>query len=464
MAPTRHALRRASNALASASSASFSSAVKKLVKTPTTSSTNDAPKLLRHHLHDALYAPKTGYFTADADPRVPVGSMRDAIDFNALRGQDDYFRELNQRYAQLGAQWLTPAEIFNPHYANAVARFVLDHHRGDAQDDSTLPPLRVYELGGGTGTFARGFLDAMRREAPRVYERMKFTSVDISKKLTDAQKSSVLGAGHSKAVHEVKRGDATEHSTWGETDEEECFVIALEVLDNLPHDRVWRPKRGEGEWYQTEVMKGKDGEWRQENVPLRDKLIRRTLEAIELTGDLAVDANGGAYNPRGFMHSIRSAFTSIASSGDETWFVPTGAMKLIETLHAKRPNHRFIAADFDALPSVQIQGVNAPLVASQRTGGKTDDYDTYLLPAKHTGSVDVFFPTCFDTLRTIDFSASSKTGERKNARLGRTMTTKQFMSEYADLRATATQSGYNPIVQDFVNTKFYYAIDHSHDH
>jgi len=44
------------------------------------------------------------------------------------------------------------------------------------------------------------------------------------------------------------------------------------------------------------------------------------------------------------------------------------------------------------------------------------------------------------------------------------MTTKQFMSEYADLRATATQSGYNPIVQDFVNTKFYYAIDHSHDH
>ena len=53
--------------------------------------------------------PRTGYFTRDARRRTPVGRMEDgAIDFRALRGQDDYFDELNRRYAKLGAQWLTP--------------------------------------------------------------------------------------------------------------------------------------------------------------------------------------------------------------------------------------------------------------------------------------------------------------------------------------------------------------------
>ena len=37
-----------------------------------------------------------------------------------------------------------------------------------------------------------------------------------------------------------------------------------------------------------------------------------------------------------------------------------GAVKLMETLHAKRPNHRLVAADFDSLPNVCIEGVNAP--------------------------------------------------------------------------------------------------------
>ena len=162
-----------------------------------TSSANDAPRLLRHHLHDALYAPRTGYFTRDARRRTPVGRMEDgAIDFRALRGQDDYFDELNRRYAKLGAQWLTPGEIFSPYYADAVVNYVLETHRGDEDEDEGLETLRVYEIGGGTGTFATGFLDAVRRRAPKVYEKMRYTSIDISKTLVDAQSARVrAGAG-----------------------------------------------------------------------------------------------------------------------------------------------------------------------------------------------------------------------------------------------------------------------------
>ena len=267
-------------------------------------------------------------------------------------------------------------------------------------------------------------------------------------------------------MHTAVVGDATTVEAWGATKDEACFVIALEVLDNLPHDRVWRPTRGEGGWTQTIVQKNSTtGALEERDAPLEDALIERTLQAIDLTADLAVSGDGGAYQPRGILHSIRSAFKSLGSSGGEAWFVPTGAVKLMETLHAKRPNHRLIAADFDSLPNVCIEGVNAPLVASQREGGQTVDHDTYLLPTQQEGSVDVFFPTCFDTLRGIDFMTSSQNEHRSNARLCSIVTTKKFMTDYADLDATTTGSGYNPLLQDFTNTKFLLSrVDVHHDH
>jgi hypothetical protein len=48
-------------------------------------------------------------------------------------------------------------------------------------------------------------------------------------------------------------------------------------------------------------------------------------------------------------------------------------------LHAVRPAHRLIAADFDTLPDVIVAGTNAPLVASKRDG-KTHDHSTYIVP------------------------------------------------------------------------------------
>ena len=85
----------------------------------------------------------------------------------------------------------------------------------------------------------------MRRRAPKVYEKMRYTSIDISKTLVDAQSARVRAGGHGKGVHTAVVGDATTVEAWGATKDEACFVIALEVLDNLPHDRVWRPTRGE---------------------------------------------------------------------------------------------------------------------------------------------------------------------------------------------------------------------------
>ena len=83
--------------------------------------------LLRDFLHQALYNRDDGYFANDSSP--PVGAMSRPIPFQALLGQEDYARTLARRYDALASQWLTPVEIFKPHYARAVARYILRAHR-----------------------------------------------------------------------------------------------------------------------------------------------------------------------------------------------------------------------------------------------------------------------------------------------------------------------------------------------
>jgi hypothetical protein len=60
----------------------------------------------------------------------------------------------NFQFIWLQTSWLTPSELFQPWYGEAVARYVVRHH----VRQQTKSPLRIVELGGGRGTFARNFL------------------------------------------------------------------------------------------------------------------------------------------------------------------------------------------------------------------------------------------------------------------------------------------------------------------
>jgi hypothetical protein len=99
------------------------------------------------------------------------------------------------------------------------------------------------------------------------------------------------------------------------------------------------------------------------------------------------------------------------------------------------------------------------LVAAQADGGRTNDLPTYLA---EVGSADVFFPTDFHALRALHAAARRNFGSmddgversEKSAR-GEVMSTRAFMERWADVQATATRSGYNPLLQDFANTKFF---------
>jgi len=67
--------------------------------------------------------------------------------------------------------------------------------------------------------------------------------------------------------------DAGKVESWGGVDERPCYVIMLEVLDNLPHDRVCNTSDG---WMQTRVVPSSDtvGVRRGQNTVARNRAKR----------------------------------------------------------------------------------------------------------------------------------------------------------------------------------------------
>lgn len=469
-------------------SSSFSSS--KWVSTSSASSSHARPKdppldpkrrstLLRNFLKSALYDSSDGYFSQQD---LPVGSITGQIPFRSLLGVDEYNRLLAKKYNQLTKQWLTPVEIFKPHYSEAVAKYVL--HRYMTEDYGKGYPLKVYELGGGSGTHAAGFLSYIKKNAPEVFANMVYGSVEISSALAAAQRKCVttamqtVGEEHAsdkgkkcikksnpvtkipyeRVPYKVMVRDAIDRHGWGDTNPDPCFVVALEVLDNLPHDKVVFLK---DEWMETRVFDtGNEGNDHYQELldPVSDPLISRAMNAVGVGDSMDNSSFSHHFSAKTVLDYLASVINAVTGTPN-TIYLPTGCLELLETLHKCRPNHRLIAADFDSLPGVQMPGTNAPLVATQSTGGKTKDLDSYL---KQPGSADVFFPTDFEHLRILDLCARREGVVIENEDLlmdfrapSHVVTTKAFMEKWADLDSTKTRSGYNPLAQDFANTKFF---------
>jgi hypothetical protein len=125
---------------------------------------------LRDFLFDRLYHPREGYFTRS---HGAVGTLPAPLPFAHLLNRGEYVAHVEAAYRAAGVSWFTPVELFRPWYARALARHILAAH------DAAAGPLRVYELGGGGGTCARGVLDAVAELTPDVYATMSYIAVDV---------------------------------------------------------------------------------------------------------------------------------------------------------------------------------------------------------------------------------------------------------------------------------------------
>ena len=279
------------------------------------------PALVRDFVRRSLYDPAAGYFPSQA----PVGALSAPLDFGALAGRDAYEAVVGGAYARLGSAWLTPAEIFRPWYGYAIGEYLV--HLWESEEAGFRGhPMRVYEVGGGRGTAARDVLDYIRAAAPHLYADMRMTSVEVAPPLAAAQRRAVAAApdGHAHK-HAVLEGDASDPELWGGRDEAPCAVVALEVFDNLVHDKITRVR---GEWHEalveeTLVPAGVQGGSRVQRAertrPLQDERIRRVLELRE---DIR-PATGGIRMERLFRW-------------EESVWLPTGCLQLLRTLHERR--------------------------------------------------------------------------------------------------------------------------------
>jgi len=461
-------------------------------------------------LRDFIARSLATYFASAA----PLGSGAGLPPMPSMAGQADYTRAVAALYAaQPPGSWLTPSELFSPHYGRAVAAFIVGHH---AANSVTGSPLHIIEVGSGRGTLARDVLDALKanrsgggksdsERGGSLYGRTRYATLDVSPGLAQAARTTVRAAGHGPGVFRQALGDACEAGGWAAAagallvgDDEARpgaarpatppppatpYILACEVLDNLPHDRVERVGGGGGggggAWAQAMVRWGGPGSPAplEELHPLADPVVAACLAA-------ALEGEGGAAAPPPpppppFLARLGDW---VVGEAPPPWslplpthpsragclFLPTGAARFLSAVGAAFPNHTLLALDFDALPSMVRGGGlaawhgaagsssstcwGAPLVSGPPTpGAPAVDYP-HILAVNPPGSADIFFPSDFALLARLARQVAAA-GKGPPAVSTLVMKSADFMRRHApDLAATATASGWNPLVDDFANT------------
>uniref|UniRef100_A0A804N8T7 Protein arginine methyltransferase NDUFAF7 n=1 Tax=Zea mays TaxID=4577 RepID=A0A804N8T7_MAIZE len=178
------------------------------------------PILVRDFVRSALYDPNHGYFSKRAGP---VGVLDASIRFNQLEGRSAYIQHLDKLYKKHDIAWFTPVELFKPWYAYTIAASIL-------RTANLSVPLKIYEIGGGSGTCAKCILDYMMLNAPpKVYNDMKYISVEISSSLAEKQLETVGEVQSHLSKFTVEHRDAINRPGWGRTDPHPCWVLMLEV-------------------------------------------------------------------------------------------------------------------------------------------------------------------------------------------------------------------------------------------
>ncbi|GLI61912.1 hypothetical protein VaNZ11_004435 [Volvox africanus] len=473
--------------------------------------------LVRDFIQNSLYHPTLGYFNA---PTPPVGSVGGPINYWRIYCRDEFNILVSKKYQELETSFLTPAELFSPWYGACIARHIVEHRRHHLAAEGQ--PLLIAEVGGGNGTLARDILDWLRDNRPQDYHQTSYTCLEISTSLAARQYDKVVRQGGHGGRFHLRRGSGLDPATWGsERRWEHTFVLMMEVLDNLPHDRVFR-RRASDPWQQTAVRLAQTdaspapapasapapsssqpplpatpppgrgsssssssssmerGPWQLVGEPLSDPLLRRTLSAVYRAPTREQQLDDRFYRVLDFI----LARDSQPASRDEVLWLPTACAAFLELLHDLRPNHSLIAADFDKLPDVRLPGRNAPLVA-QKVGGRNIDHDTLLIP---WGTADIFFPTDFDALCALyrsaahhvwgregvaitsavppppapdtDTASSSSGGSDEGGNVG-DVNAEHFrqgavIKRYREMFNTATICAFNPMVDDFVNARFFF--------
>lgn len=371
--------------------------------------------LVREFIHDSLYnvslesegalrlplvltpdqKPHYGYFSKNVDIFTPEDA--EGYKFKSISDQAMFQELMGERYETeyatpqdgLGRQvWHTPTELFKPYYARALTSAIVSQYK---RNHFPHQDLLIYEVGAGNGSFMFDAMRFIRDEYPEIFARTKYRIVEISSALSHIQRKRAHDAGFTNV--EVINQDFFK---WKGGTTDPCFVVALEVFDNLSHDLV-RYDMKTLEPKQAVVSINKEGDFSLEYETVTDPLLRRALEYRRLL-PLAPNTQPPLSKAMLSSPALRNLYVNLpfAPNLSPPEFVPTKAVSFLERLRDQLPAHRLLMADFSELPEA-VEGRNGPVVQT-RYRNQMVPCSTFLVKQ---GYFDIFFPTDFELLRDV---------------------------------------------------------------
>ncbi|KAL3822089.1 hypothetical protein ACHAXA_000157 [Cyclostephanos tholiformis] len=303
-----------------------------------------------------------------------------SIDFSSLVNEWHWKRTYKRLYKEQGGMWLTPVELFRPYYSNVMANFVTASVSTLLDDDTTRSGegggvFDVVELGGGRGTNAVAFLDHMSETHPEAYERLRCYKIFDTSPTLHALQGEVLryyGTNHRgkvEFVHVDMLDVAEGSSAFLSPSDTPTAVIAFELLDNLPHDKIGRCMVT-GDILQAELIPV---------VPMYD--IDTSEDGGEVGDHGAATMDTSIRYVEAFARMNDPLLTKILSIDPSLYgptvgprWVPTVALGTLMSLLECRPNSIVAWADFDWLPPPDSGGPSRD-DAQRRGGGGTSEFD-----------------------------------------------------------------------------------------
>lgn len=304
--------------------------------------------------------------------------------------------------------------------------------------------LKIVECGAGRGTNAFLILERLRKIYPEVYTSLNsYTLLDTSATL-QALQNAIVSPLHGEKVeyiHQDLGDDNIDFRNLVATnvcDDTQVVMIGLEVLDNLPHDKIMRsnsPSQSRSASYETcdhyfqaeikhSSTKSTQTHLEEHFVPLTDRLIKTVINDLP---DFAPDRNVARW-------------------------IPSVACRLIRDVYQNVPDAHLIFADFDFLPppsnlnneafSRSFDAEWGPLV----TDMKGLDYACYL---GSSDLCDILFPTDFDLLaRYVELHGHSGL-KVETFKQGQFM--KMFGGKEISLATSWINPSYSPLIEEFMN-------------
>ncbi|KIK61662.1 hypothetical protein GYMLUDRAFT_42682 [Collybiopsis luxurians FD-317 M1] len=445
--------------------------------------------LARDFIEDSLYNPNYGYFSKQA---TIFDWDEKPLDFSAVRNSVEFDALVTKRYAAYEAErqlWHTPTELFKPWYGEAIAQCLVSEY---LLKYFPYEDFVIYEIGAGNGTLASNILDFLSSHYPEVYDRTRYTIIEISGNLVQKQKQKLHRKHPSvKVVHK-----SVFH--WDVQEPAPCFFLAMEVVDNFAHDLV-RYDLDSLQPYQGYVTIDSHGEFDVMYTQAEDPLILSFLKLREQLGHHIPVSRLFRSIP-----SLRQIYRNLpfAANMSKEEYIPTRLLSLLRTLRNHFPRHRLLLSDFSSL-SDTIPGINSPVVQT-RVRNTMVATETLLV---HQGSFDIFFPTNFEQLRDMyerilsqpsteshhyltsdpfpdrstplapsmqsvtlgsNFFSSHSHLNRRNPldgvssasglpvgeRMSSVFKHSEFLETYADLSRTVLRNGENPMLDFYKNVKF----------